>query len=177
MTAVAGPFDGNAAAAHTAGNLCLDCGLCCDSGLFIFVELDADDVGRLNAIGVTAPEQIVQPCPFFDGCCTVYSHRPAKCVKYRCKVLKDLEGGEISFQAAREKVAQALAYREALLAQLPPGMTPNTMIEQWREEGERTGASAMTQARLAFVVFRSFVDRHFVRTKQRRITAEAVNPR
>ena len=176
MTPTAAPGEANATAADTAGNLCLDCGLCCDSGLFTVVVLDADDRARLDAIGVAAPEQINQPCPFFDRCCTIYSHRPAKCGAYRCEVLKDLEEGAISFQSARAKVAQALAYREAVRAQLPPGMTPDAMIEQWREEGNRPGASPITQARLAFVVFRSFVDRHFVRAKQRRITAEAVNP-
>jgi len=145
--------------------------------LFTIVELDADDRARLNAIGVPAPEQINQPCQFFDRCCTVYSHRPAKCGAYRCEVLKDLEEGAISFNLASDKIAQALAYREALLAELPPGTTVNEMIGQWRNEGDRLVASPSAQARLAFVVFRSFVERHFLRAKQRRISAQEVNPR
>lgn len=183
MTPIAGSVGGDgpsssfaAPTAETSGNLCLGCGLCCDSGFFTHVKLDAEDRARLNAIGVPAPEQINQPCQFFDRCCTVYSHRPAKCGAYRCEVLKDLDKGVLSFKVASDKVAQALAYRASLLAQLPPGMTANEMIEQWRDEGDRPAAFPMAQARLAFVVFRSFVERHFLRPKQRRISAQAINP-
>ena len=67
--------------------LCVNCGLCCDSTLFADVELRAgDDPKQLKKLGLSLQKKgrgklaFAQPCACFDGqLCRIYGERPRRC--------------------------------------------------------------------------------------------------
>ena len=95
--------------------LCPNCGLCCDSTLFADVELRAgDDARRLKKLGLTLFQKtktklaFVQPCACFDGkLCQIYADRPNRCRKFDCGLLKRVEAGELTANAALKKISAA----------------------------------------------------------------------
>jgi hypothetical protein len=95
--------------------LCPNCGLCCDSTLFADVELRAgDDARRLQELGLTLFQKtktktaFSQPCACFDGkFCTIYADRPKRCRLFECGLLKRVQAGEMTSDAALKKIAVA----------------------------------------------------------------------
>ena len=95
--------------------LCPNCGLCCDSTLFADVELRAgDDARRLRKLGLTIAKKsptklaFAQPCAGFDGkLCRIYADRPKRCRLFECGLLKRVDSGELSANAALKKIAEA----------------------------------------------------------------------
>jgi Fe-S-cluster containining protein len=95
--------------------LCLHCGLCCDSTLFADVELRAgDDAKRLAKLGLTIEIKtqtrlaFAQPCACFDGkLCKIYSDRPKRCRLFECGLLKRVAADEMTANAALKKIAAA----------------------------------------------------------------------
>jgi Fe-S-cluster containining protein len=95
--------------------LCPHCGLCCDGTLFADVELRAfDDAKRLEKLGMTlfqkskAKMAFAQPCTCFDGkFCTIYADRPKRCRLFECGLLKRVDAGEMTAEAALKKIAEA----------------------------------------------------------------------
>lgn len=103
-------------------SLCLACGLCCDGTLFPWTELpSADEANAARAAGLNVvPHRgrnvFLQPCPAYRDCvCTVYANRPPNCREFRCELLKNLEQGDISQEAAQQIVANTVAARNAVL--------------------------------------------------------------
>jgi hypothetical protein len=100
--------------------LCVHCGLCCDSVLFADVELRrGDDAGRLTELGLTVEQKtktklaFAQPCACFDGkFCKIYADRPTQCRKFACGLLKRVEGGEMTAEAALKRIVRAKAQAE-----------------------------------------------------------------
>ncbi len=99
---------------ETATRLCAACGMCCNGVLFFSVRLqDGDSARELTALGLKIKRRadgrhMLQPCPAHTGSgCTVYDARPARCRLFACRQLLAVEAGEISENAALEKIAEA----------------------------------------------------------------------
>lgn len=96
-------------------SLCLQCGLCCNGGLFRDVELQpADDPARLKALGLPlktarGKTRLPQPCAALDGCrCRVYAARPGRCREFDCGVLLAVRGENLSVETAARVIRQTL---------------------------------------------------------------------
>jgi uncharacterized protein len=95
--------------------LCLNCGLCCDSALFADVELrSGDDPARLAQLGLTiakkSPRKLAfaQPCACFDGkYCKIYRDRPRQCHLFECGLLKKVSGGKMKVETAMKTISKA----------------------------------------------------------------------
>lgn len=58
-----------------------------------------------------------QPCAFYEGNgCPIYESRYATCRRYRCKLLRKHDSGEIGFDDARQIIANAKALLASLMA-------------------------------------------------------------
>lgn len=96
-------------------DLCLDCGLCCDGSLFWAVPVAAVDPAPVPR---DAEGRLRQPCPRFDGRCTIYAERPAACRAFDCRVLQIVRAGHRDPAWGRAQIAgmrQLLARLDALL--------------------------------------------------------------
>lgn len=95
--------------------LCPNCGLCCDSTLFADVELrKGDDPERLQALGLEVMQKtktklaFAQPCACFDSkLCKIYADRPKRCRLFECGLLKRVECGKMTAEAALKKISDA----------------------------------------------------------------------
>lgn len=97
--------------------LCKSCGLCCSGHLFSWVRLNADELDKVEALGLKVirndPRQrgFLQPCPVWHGgVCTVYESPdyPSSCRKYKCIVLRKLLDDEIDFPDAMSQIQETL---------------------------------------------------------------------
>lgn len=110
-----------------ATSLCKSCGLCCTGHLFSWVRLRAADLDASEALGLNVirsdPRQrgFTQPCPLWDGQCTVYTspHYPRGCRTYQCKLLKQVIDGKVQVPVALDVVQQAMAMIRNVDAFLP----------------------------------------------------------
>ena len=94
--------------------LCKSCGLCCNGHLFAWVKLRSPEVASAKSLGLNVlgsdPKHrgFNQPCPLWDGQCTIY-HSPAyprSCRTYKCKLLKRLLDESTTLPEAMTVVAQ-----------------------------------------------------------------------
>jgi hypothetical protein len=110
-----------------ANLLCKSCGLCCNGNLFIWVKLRPAELDPAEALGMhvyrSDPNQrgFSQPCPLWKGQCTIYTspHYPRACRSYKCKLLKEMLGGNTSLPNALKVVEQAKGMIRELEALLP----------------------------------------------------------
>jgi hypothetical protein len=99
-----------------ANLLCKACGLCCSGHLFSWVRLNALELDGIENLGIQVirddPRQrgYLQPCPMWDGTCKIYDlpQYPKSCAKYKCKVFRQLEEGDISLQEGLHIIAETL---------------------------------------------------------------------
>ena len=105
--------------------LCLSCGFCCDGTLFGQVPLKADDfLVPLQAGGIQIQTKgtesfFKQPCTAYQqGCCQVYTGRPASCQKYRCQLLRKYERGAVSWAEAQQRIGRVQTLKESLRTEL-----------------------------------------------------------
>lgn len=116
--------------ASEASELCKSCGLCCTGHLFSWVRLKATELNRLEKLGVNVirsdPRQrgFLQPCPLWDGQCTIYDSTdyPRGCASYNCKLLRELLDESVSLPKARRVVKRAkerISELESLLPDSP----------------------------------------------------------
>jgi hypothetical protein len=76
--------------------LCKSCGLCCTGHLFAWAKLRSSEMETAKALGLTVfssdarQRGFNQPCPLWDGECTIYAspQYPHFCHVYKCKLLK-----------------------------------------------------------------------------------------
>lgn len=88
-----------------ASDLCLDCGLCCNGVLHPGIVIEKSKMHlfksekTISSFGVF----IKQPCEHLDDCnlCKIYNIRPDTCQEYKCRVLKNVEKNEMSFDDAK----------------------------------------------------------------------------
>lgn len=97
-----------------ATTLCRACGLCCTGHLFEWAKLKASEVKTAGKLGLqvlgSEPQQrgFNQPCPLWDGDCTIYSSPdyPDFCRLYKCSLLKRLIDGRVALAEALAVVQQ-----------------------------------------------------------------------
>jgi len=100
-----------------ATELCLACGLCCTGHLFSWVRLKATELNPLENLGLKVirndPRQrgFTQPCPMWNGSCTIYDHHdyPRGCDSFKCKLLRELLDESVELDQALRVVKQAKA--------------------------------------------------------------------
>jgi hypothetical protein len=119
---------------ESPGNiLCKSCGLCCTGHLFVWTklrsaELDAAEVLGLNVFrSVPRLRGFSQPCPLWQGQCTIYSspHYPHSCRTYKCKLLKKVLDETTSLPEARTGIEEAKAIIHEMEALLPDSSYTN----------------------------------------------------
>jgi Fe-S-cluster containining protein len=117
--------------ADLSSRLCLACGLCCDGTLFADVELQpADSAERLRALGQKlrrgndsegcSVQKFSQPCPALgpDCRCAFYADRPTRCREFDCAVLRSVQSGELTPEAALRRIRHARKQRDAVRSAL-----------------------------------------------------------
>jgi hypothetical protein len=126
---------------ESPGNqLCKACGLCCTGHLFIWTKLRSAELDAMEALDVEvfrSPGQrgFNQPCPLWQGQCTVYASPsyPRFCHTYKCKLLKEVLDENTSLSDALHVIQQARELIHEVEALLPPSSTANfreRLIEQ-----------------------------------------------
>ena len=126
-----------------ANTLCKSCGMCCNGHLFIWAKLRPFELDPAEALGMhvyrSDPTQrgFSQPCPLWQGQCTIYSspHYPRVCRAYKCKLLKELLAENISAPDALAKVEQVQGMIHELETLLPVS-TKNNFRERLVEHIE-----------------------------------------
>ena len=124
-----------------ASTLCRACGLCCTGHLFIWTKLRPAELDPAEALGLPVlraePRQrgFNQPCPLWQGECTVYSspHYPHACRAYRCRLLEEMLAENVRLPEALALVEQAKGMIHELETRLPASAMPNfreRLVEQ-----------------------------------------------
>lgn len=116
-----------------ANILCKSCGLCCTGHLFAWTKLrpvELDDVERLGLnVFRSVPSQrgFNQPCPLWQGQCTIYDSPtyPHFCRTYKCKLLKRLLDEAVTLPEALCRIEQAKEKIQELEGLLPHSPNPN----------------------------------------------------
>lgn len=111
-----------------ANTLCKSCGLCCSGHLFSWVRLNAPELDQVEKLGLRVirddPRQrgFLQPCPVWNGICTVYTSPdyPRSCAKYKCKVLRQFLDGDIQLPDALSAIQETLNLIREIEPLLPP---------------------------------------------------------
>lgn len=119
-----------------ANTLCKSCGLCCSGHLFSWVRLNAPELDQVEKLGLAVirddPRQrgFTQPCPMWNGVCTVYTSPdyPRSCAKYKCKVLKQLLANDISLVEGLSIIQETLT----LIREIEP-LLPESEAVSFRE--------------------------------------------
>lgn len=169
------PRKGHDCMVSAAQSLCLACGLCCDGTLFGWVELKSqEDVVAAQARGLNVARRggrtiAKQPCPaHVNRACTVYEDRPGVCRTFRCELLKNLEQGGISEEAAKKIVdttvaarTESLALASALSAEAPEVWT---LIPKLLKDPSRRAAHV--RLLFNFVILQKNLDRFFRDTRR-----------
>lgn len=136
-----------------AESLCTSCGACCDGSLFRFTPISEEEAAwarrRSLALLPSREPRMVQPCGALEGArCRVYEERPETCRRFRCRVLKRLESGDIDRAEAEARVARL---RE-LIARVRLRTGPGPLWERVRESIAQQRPTAMDAAFLAWML-------------------------
>jgi hypothetical protein len=118
---------------NDANILCKACGLCCSGHLFAWVRLNAPELDPAQSLGLTVirddPRQrgFTQPCPLWDGMCTVYTspNYPRTCNTYKCVVLRRLLDDDISLPDALSVIQETLSLIREIEPLLPASSAPS----------------------------------------------------
>jgi hypothetical protein len=116
-----------------ANILCKSCGLCCTGHLFGWAQLRPAELDSAEALGMNVfrsdPNQrrFSQPCPLWHGQCTIYfsPHYPYACRAYKCKLLKEMLGENISLPDALKFIEQAKEMINEMEPLLPASLENN----------------------------------------------------
>lgn len=119
--------------ASQANILCKSCGLCCTGHLFIWSKLRSAEMDSAEALGLKVlrsdPRQrgFSQPCPLWQGQCTIYTspHYPRFCHTYKCKLLKEVLGENTTLPNALTVIEQAKGMIHELEMLLPASRNTN----------------------------------------------------
>jgi Fe-S-cluster containining protein len=164
-------------------DLCTSCGLCCNGVLFDWVPVEADERARLEALGLPVVRhegghRFAQCCPMFDGTfCTIYAQCPSACRRFRCELLKKVEGGMVELGEARKIVVRAKRMLNDVRPLLPEDDRKENVGKQWAvlfgdwQARAPSARSDPARARLLLqlTALNRFLDRHFRSEKQRRV--------
>jgi len=119
-----------------ASILCRSCGLCCSGHLFSWAKLRSNELTSARGLGLNVfgsePSQrgFSQPCPLWEGECTVYTspHYPHACGTYKCKLLKEVLDETIPLTNALIVIQQTKEIIAELEMFLP--VSPNTSFRE-----------------------------------------------
>ena len=146
-----------------ANRLCKACGLCCTGHLFIWTKLRSAELDSIEALGLkvirSVPSQrgFNQPCPLWQGQCTIYTSTryPRFCRTYKCALLKKLLDETTSLPEALSQVELAKEMIHELEDLLPDSPNPNfrerlvehlEVLTASRESGENEAAEFRQKA-------------------------------
>ncbi len=105
------------------GNICIECGLCCDGSMFKVAGIGKhDDLTfleqmRAEYVAVGDKQSFQLPCGGQEGKqCSLYNdeRRFKVCKKFKCKLLKKYLSGEISYPAAIDIIKQIFIRRQSI---------------------------------------------------------------
>lgn len=116
-----------------ANMLCKSCGLCCTGHLFVWAKLRPSELDPAESLGLNVfrsdPNErgFSQPCPLWQGQCTVYDspHYPHVCRSYKCKLLKEVIAENTSLPNALTVIEQAKAMIREVESLLPASAETN----------------------------------------------------
>ena len=115
-----------------ANVLCKSCGLCCTGHLFVWTKLRSAELVSIESLGLKVfrePNQrgFSQPCPLWDGMCTIYDspQYPRFCGTYKCKLLKQVLDEVTPLPSALEVVQHTKSLIHELDLLLPTSSSPN----------------------------------------------------
>jgi len=116
-----------------ANILCKSCGLCCTGHLFSWTKLRSAELDSAEALGLnvfrSVPSQrgFSQPCPLWQGQCTIYTspQYPHFCRTYKCKLLKEVLDEITPLAEALTLVQQAKGMIHEIEALLPSSPNNN----------------------------------------------------
>ena len=151
-----------------ANTLCKSCGLCCSGHLFSWVRLKATELDSSQALGLNVirsdPRQrgFTQPCPLWNGQCTIYTSPdyPRVCHNYKCKLLKELLDENVPLPNALMVVQQANTMILELEALLPTS-TNVSFRERLVARLEDANAPAGSEFRLKAEALLAYFKTHF----------------
>ena len=136
-------------------NLCLSCGLCCDGALFRQIALQEQEQPLAGGEPV-----LMQPCRFFDGTCTIYAERPAKCRTFQCLVLRQVRNGALSRTDADKLIRDARALIGRLDAALPQaGMAMAVRVQRFLKDKGSADRRATAQVQLDVMAYKKLLSR------------------
>ena len=113
--------------------LCKSCGLCCTGHLFVWAKLKSAELSSAKSLGLrvfgSEPSQrgFSQPCPLWQGQCTIYTspQYPHFCSTYKCKLLKEVIDESISLPVALTVIQQSKEMIHDVESLLPNSPNPN----------------------------------------------------
>ncbi len=113
--------------------LCKSCGLCCTGHLFIWAKLRSSELDSAKMLGLNVfgsdPRQrgFSQPCPLWQGQCTIYTspQYPHFCRTYKCKLLKEVLDENTPLAYALTVIGQAKGMIHEVESLLPSSLNPN----------------------------------------------------
>lgn len=142
-----------------ANLLCKSCGLCCTGHLFIWAKLRPSELDPAESLGLTVfrsnPNErgFSQPCPLWQGQCTVYDlpHYPHVCRSYKCALLKEVMAENTSLPNALTVIEQAKEMIREVESLLPDSAETNfrqRLVTELEEENglARTNAEFRSKA-------------------------------
>ena len=100
-------------------DICVTCGFCCDNTLF-----DHASASNTQGLPTKIAEQVyfskgekyfLFPCPYFNGCCTIYDHpKPTICSSFRCKLLRKFSKEEMTKMEAMAIIEKAKGFKSEI---------------------------------------------------------------
>ena len=141
-----------------ANILCRSCGLCCTGHLFSWTKLRSAELDSAQALGLnvfrSVPSQrgFSQPCPLWQGECTIYTspHYPHFCRTYKCKLLKEVLDENTPLPNALTVVQQAKGMIQELEALLPSSPNNNFRERLVAHLEKPTGSTGQENTDLEF---------------------------
>lgn len=110
---------------NASGNVCIECGLCCDGSMFDKARINKhDDLAFLQQMGVgsftVGDKKFFQlPCRAQEGkLCRLYNdeRRFKICRTFQCKLLKQYLSGKISYRTAMAIIREIRMRRQSIKA-------------------------------------------------------------
>jgi len=108
---------------RASGNICIQCGLCCDGSMFAHAGIDKnDDMTFLKQMGVesfTIRDKLffTLPCMGQEGkLCMIYNdaRRFNVCRTFKCRLLKQYISSEISYDSAVDVIRETLIRKQSV---------------------------------------------------------------
>src|SRR6266540_1848604 len=141
-----------------ATTLCKSCGLCCSGHLFAWVKLRSPEMESGQALGLNVLREpnhrgFSQPCPLWNGQCTIYSspHYPRACQTYKCKLLKKVLDETVTLPDALTFIQQAKEMIQELEFLLPASTNPNFRERLVAQIEYLEGSTALENVDLVFL--------------------------